>query len=51
MTARARYEGTAWLSPELKRVVRFEARSRASANSNAHFNIDETIELVRIGHD
>lgn len=51
MTARARYEGTAWLSPELRRVVRYEARSRASANSSARFDIDETIELVRIGRD
>lgn len=50
MTARAAYQGTAWLSPELGRVVRFEARSR-SFNSSANFNIDETIELVRIGRD
>ena len=49
---RAPYEGTAWISPELRRVVRFEARSRAGANTAiGYFHIDEVAELVRIGRD
>lgn len=51
MTSRAMYHGTAWISPELGRVVRFEVKSRANGNSSANFRIDETIELVRIGRD
>lgn len=49
---RARYEGVAWVSPELGRVVRFEARSRTAANTaSAAFSIDELAELVQIGRD
>ena len=51
MTSRAMYHGTAWISPELRRVVRFEAKSRANGNSSANFSIDEAVELVRIGRD
>lgn len=51
-TTTARYEGTAWVSPELRRVVRFEARARSAGNSGAgFFQIDEVAELVRIGRD
>jgi hypothetical protein len=50
MPTRAQYAATAWLSPELQRVVRFEARSRAPNNSGiGYFEIDETAELVRMG--
>lgn len=50
MTTRAPYAATAWLSPELKRVVRFEARSRAPNNAGmGYFDIDEMTELVRMG--
>lgn len=51
MFARAPYEGTAWVSPELQRVVRYEAKSRAIGNSSANFRIDEVVELVRMGTD
>jgi hypothetical protein len=46
---RSSYTGTAWLSPELGRVVRFEAKARAGANAGvSHFEINERVELVRI---
>jgi hypothetical protein len=52
VNTRAVYEGTAWISPELRRVVRFEARARAPGNSGAgYFHIDEVTELVRVGRD
>lgn len=37
------YEASAWYSPTLARVVRFDARTR-----NQHIRIDETFELVDI---
>ncbi len=37
------YEASAWYSPALARVVRFDARTR-----NQHIRIDETFELVDI---
>jgi hypothetical protein len=40
----ARYAGKAWYAPDLKRVVRFEARSRISGS----FRIDEETELLRV---
>jgi hypothetical protein len=50
--ARARYEATAWLAPELRRVVRYEAKARAAGNAGGgFFEIDEVAELVRIGAD
>jgi hypothetical protein len=50
VTSRAAYQGTAWISPDLRRVVRFEAKARAQANSGAgFFQIDEVAELVRVG--
>jgi hypothetical protein len=42
--ANARYVATAWYSPELKRVVRFDARARSSGSAALH--IDEQTELV-----
>lgn len=52
MPARARYEGAAWIAPELQRVVRFEARAASGGNyGGASFRIDEQAELVRIGRD
>ena len=42
-----RYAATAWYSPELQRVVRFEAKSRGGA-STAAFWIDEQLQLVDI---
>lgn len=46
-----RYEATAWLSPELGRIVRFEVKSRSFASHNGRFDIDEVAELVRMGAD
>lgn len=40
----ARYTATAWYSPELKRVVRFDVRARSSGSAAVH--IDEHTELV-----
>lgn len=37
------YEASAWFSPTLARVVRFDARTR-----NQHIRIDETLELIDI---
>lgn len=53
LATRARYEGAAWISPELGRVVRFEARSRTQSNTGggASFAIDEVVELTRMGRD
>lgn len=52
MPARARYEGTAWLAPELQRVVRFEAKADSGGSyGGASFRIDEQAELVRFGHE
>lgn len=45
---RAHYEGTAWLAPALRRVVRFEAKARATAQSGS-IHVDELVELTRIG--
>lgn len=50
--ARARYQASAWFSPELRRVIRFEAQARASGNSgSSYFQIDEVAELTRVGGD
>lgn len=51
MTASGTYQATAWLSPELGRVVRFEVKARSSGSSSARFEIDEVAELVRTGTD
>jgi hypothetical protein len=51
MPARAAYEGAVWVSPELGRPVRYEAKMRASGNLAAGFNVNEVTELVRIGRD
>lgn len=48
MPVRAPYRATVWVSPELRRVVRFEARARTGGDAGgAHFEVDETTELVR----
>lgn len=48
----ARYQGTAWFAPALRRVVRFEAKARTSGNvGSSYFQIDETAELARIGRE
>jgi hypothetical protein len=49
--SRGSYEGTAWVSPELGRVVRYEARARGSANVATSLNVNEVVELVRFGRD
>lgn len=41
------WRGTVWYSPELRRVVRFEASSRGGSMSSA-FVTDEQLELVRV---
>lgn len=52
VAATARYEGSVWVSPKLGRVVRFEAKSRASGGTGtSFFFIDESAELVRFGAD
>lgn len=51
VSARAPYTATAWVSPELGRVVRYEARARSIGNGGIHITIDEVAELVRIGRD
>ncbi|MGE0098775.1 MAG: S1C family serine protease [Hydrogenophaga sp.] len=43
----ASYEASAWYSPELGRVVRFDARTRGGAGSTA-FLVDEVLELTSI---
>lgn len=44
-----RYEASVWLSPELRRVVRFEAKTRGVGPFGAHIN--EIAELTRAGRD
>jgi hypothetical protein len=46
-TARASYLANAWYAPELKRVVRFEAKTRGGMSS-AIFFVDELLELTDI---
>jgi hypothetical protein len=46
LPSRARYEAIVWFSPELRRVVRFEAKARRNENP-----IDDVAELTRIGRD
>jgi hypothetical protein len=43
---RARYQASAWFSPELRRVIRFEAQVRTSS-----LRLDEVAELTRVGRD
>jgi hypothetical protein len=51
-SATARYEASVWVSPELRRVVRFEAKARTAGNmASAYLHIDEASELLRIGAD
>lgn len=51
-TARAHYEAVLWISPELRRVIRFEARSRSGGNmGGAYFSIDEASELTAVSSD
>jgi len=48
----ARYTGTAWFAPALRRVIRFQAKARSAGNAgNAYFQINETAELARIERD
>jgi hypothetical protein len=42
-----RYRANVWFSPELGRVVRFEADTRGGAGSIA-FQVSEALELVNI---
>lgn len=51
VSARAPYTATAWVAPELGRVVRYEAKARSVGNGGIHITIDEVAELVRIGRD
>ena len=45
--ARGRYHATAWYSPELRRLVRFEVQSRGGT-SGGQYVLDEALELVAI---
>jgi hypothetical protein len=45
-----RYEATAWYSPDLKRVLRFEVASRGGLASG-QFYVDEQLELVDIRNE
>jgi hypothetical protein len=52
VSARAPYRATVWVSPELRRPIRFEARSRTtSVGGITGFMIDETAELIAISRD
>jgi serine protease Do len=52
LTARAPYRATVWVSPELRRPIRFEAKSRTTTFGGiSSFMIDETAELVAIPRD
>lgn len=41
------YAATAWFSPALRRVVRFDVRTQGG-NGGAYFNVDELFELIDI---
>ena len=50
--ARARYAATVWYADDLRRVVRFEVRSRSATNFGiSTFQINERLELVRLPGD
>ena len=52
IAARAPYRATLWMSPELRRPIRFEVKSRtSSAMGLSAFMIDETAELIAISRD
>jgi hypothetical protein len=52
VSARAPYRATVWVSPELRRAIRFEAKSRTTTVGGiTGFMIDETAELVAISRD
>ncbi|MBL0919212.1 MAG: serine protease [Hydrogenophaga sp.] len=44
----APYLATAWYSPDLGRIVRFEAKARGSSPNASVFHIDERLELIDI---
>ncbi len=44
----APYLATAWYSPDLGRIVRFEAKARGSSPNASNFHVDERLELVDI---
>lgn len=49
LVSQAPYEAIVWFSPELRRVVRFEAK--APSPNNLVSSINEVAELTRIGRD
>jgi hypothetical protein len=50
--APAPYRAVLWVSPELRRPIRFEVKSRSVTNlGSAFFMIDETAELVAVTRD
>jgi hypothetical protein len=49
--SRAPYRAVVWVSPELRRPVRFEAKSRSNNIGSSGFLIDEVVELVSISRD
>lgn len=52
IAVRAPYRATVWLSPELRRPIRFEVKSRSSGTvGTAAVMLDETVELVAISRD
>ena len=49
LSSRAPYRAAVWVSPELRRPIRFEASSRSQGNASiAAFIIDETAELTGV---
>ncbi|MCW5661438.1 MAG: hypothetical protein KIT60_27375 [Burkholderiaceae bacterium] len=52
IAVRAPYRATVWVSPELRRPIRFEVKSRSSGTvGTAGVMLDETAELVAISRD
>jgi hypothetical protein len=53
ISGRAPYRAAVWVSPELRRPIRFEVKSRTATlgTVGAAFMIDETAELVGISRD
>lgn len=50
--SRAPYRATVWVSPELRRPIRFEAKARSPGNiGTSSIMIDEAVELIAISRD
>jgi len=52
ISVRAPYRATVWVSPELRRPIRFEVKSRTSGSvGTGSMMLDETVELTAISRD